>query len=87
MEGTQHRIAKTLEALRTHILPTSASSADNMLLESIEGTKCSSCREPIRPRELYHSIRLRDTFVLLRFHSLCYQLWVRFDGTVIDRSS
>jgi len=51
MAETQYRIAKTLETLRNHTLPTSPSSADNMFLESIEGTKCSGCCEPIRPRE------------------------------------
>jgi len=87
MAETQYRIAKTLETLRNHTLPTSPSSADNMFLESIEGTKCSGCCEPIRPRDAYYSVRLRDnTFMLLRLHPACYEFWIRFDTTEIDGS-
>jgi hypothetical protein len=75
----QNRIAKTLEELRGGRLPSIASAADNLFLESIYGTTCSGCREPIPPREQYHSIRLRDGgFMLLRLHPVCHELWMRF---------
>jgi len=79
MEHTYYRIAKTLETLRSGNLPIPGSSADKLLLETIRETTCSGCSEPIRPRDKYYSIRLRDgTFRLFRFHPVCHELWIRF---------
>jgi hypothetical protein len=77
--GAESRIAKTMETLRSGRLPPFASSENNLLIESMHGTLCNGCREPIRAREQYYSIRLRDgSFMLLRFHPVCYELWMRF---------
>jgi hypothetical protein len=76
----QSRIDKTLDNLRGGGLPTSASAADNLFLESINGSLCSGCGEAIKPRQYYYSVRLRGgAFTLLRLHPVCYDVWARFE--------
>jgi hypothetical protein len=81
MAETRDRIAKTLEKLRSGRLPAFASSGHNLFLQSTHGTECSGCDDLIVPGQSYYSIRLRDgKYMLLRFHPVCYELWVRFEA-------
>jgi len=71
-------IAKTLDKVRCGGLPAATWAADNMFLESINGTVCSGCGEPIERRKHYYSVRLRSGSVApLRLHAACYDAWAR----------
>lgn len=74
-------IAKTLAKLRAGGLPALTSALDNIFLQSINGTLCSGCDEPIKRLQGFYSIRLRaDSLTApLRLHPVCYDLWAKFN--------
>jgi hypothetical protein len=74
------RIAKTQAKLREGGLPAAASAADNMFLQSINGTVCTACGEPIERLQGFYSVRIRSADLMppLRLHPVCHDLWVRF---------
>jgi hypothetical protein len=81
-------IAKTLAKLRDGGLPTATSAADNMFLQSIDGTVCSACGEPIKRLQGFYSVRVErgDLTPPLRLHPVCHDLWVTFQpAPVADR--
>jgi hypothetical protein len=78
-DGINHgAIAKILGKLRSGALPSAGSAVDNMFLESINGTVCNGCDEPIARRKHYYSVRLRSgPGSPLRLHAVCYDAWAR----------
>jgi hypothetical protein len=76
----QARITKTQTKLREGGLPAPSSAADNMFLQSINGTICTACGEPIARLQGFYSVRIRSGELVppLRLHPVCHDLWVRF---------
>lgn len=73
-------IAKTLAKLRAGGLPAATSAADNMFLQSINGTLCSACGEPIKRLQGFYSVRVESGSLAppLRLHPVCHDLWATF---------
>jgi hypothetical protein len=78
-------IARTLDKARCGALPSATSAVDNMFLESINGTVCNGCDEPIARRKHYYSVRLRNgSGSPLRLHAACYDAWARFTSSAVQ---
>jgi hypothetical protein len=75
------RIRKTVARVQTADLPPATAAADNMFLQSINGTICSGCAEPIERLQTFYSVRIRSgSLGPLRLHPVCYDAWARFEA-------
>ena len=69
------RADKTFDKLRSGVLP--APPAIRTLMDSDKEKTCSGCGEIIEQFERYYFARIRKV-VVLRFHLICHEAWVRF---------
>jgi hypothetical protein len=74
MAGT--RITKTIERLHAGGLPTPIKVTRTFVAGGI-GMECSGCGEPVGRFERAYYCRVGDD-MLLRFHLVCHETWVRF---------
>jgi hypothetical protein len=82
------RIAKTLATLRNGGLPRGSAALDNMFLQSINGTICSGCAEPIARLQTFYSVRIRNgSDKPLRLHPVCHDVWARLSSEDLNSSS